>query len=437
MPKNQQKIQVVKIPLKGLPTCKPQVFPRLPRLYLELIENKSKIRQDLINKEHIPISTPQEQDQEQNKDHSIERDSPIKKDYNFAKDKDYSSKSKSKFENRLDMLLSDNDSDASDDKTNTSYSDSISSPSSLSELSIDEKITDKKDYYTSTVHKKDYNPPKDFGDNNSESSDNLSLRLKDLLKNDDEESQLNYKSQDKYSRHRDKYGHSVESPKPGFQNPSRIAPPTLAELEAKGGYIPRKELRDISQQQGYNEQQEEDAKRELLFKFDLLRKSYPASSIPEYSIHTDLSTMEKSYSDCVRRLSLDSSVESYKTYLVYGFMGCEFIFGNFLGFDMQGFTQQQIISMNSYEKLLIELGEKSYVPTGSKWPIELRLLFMIIMNAAFFIISKMMMRKTGANLMNMINGMNGGGTPTTNSTQKRKMRGPNIDINDIPNNTAE
>ena len=117
-------------------------------------------------------------------------------------------------------------------------------------------------------------------------------------------------------------------------------------------------------------------------------------------------------------------------------MGCEFVFGNFLGFDMQGFTQQQILSMNSYEKLLIELGEKSYVPTGSKWPIELRLLFMIIMNAAFFVVSKMIMKKTGANLMGMINSMH---TTSQNSAPsavpprpKRKMRGPNIDLGDIP-----
>ena len=99
---------------------------------------------------------------------------------------------------------------------------------------------------------------------------------------------------------------------------------------------------------------------------------------------------------------------------------------------MQGFTQQQILSMNSYEKLLIELGEKSYVPSGSKWPCELRLLFLIIMNAAFFIVSKMIMKKTGANLMNMINGMNTSSMPAP--TRKRKMRGPNINLDDIPEN---
>ena len=110
-------------------------------------------------------------------------------------------------------------------------------------------------------------------------------------------------------------------------------------------------------------------------------------------------------------------------------MGCEFLFGNFLGFDMQGFTQQQIIQMHSYEKLLIELGEKSYVPSGSSWPVELRLLFMIIMNAAFFLVSKMMMKKTGANLMGMINSMN---KTKASSEPKRKMRGPNINFNDIP-----
>ena len=209
--------------------------------------------------------------------------------------------------------------------------------------------------------------------------------------------------------------------------------PTLSELEQRGGYVPKRELRDINHTT-MSEQQEDDAKRELLFKFDLLRKSYPASIIPEYNIHTDYQTMQKAYDDTVRRLSLDSSVENYKTYLVYGFMGCEFVFGNFLGFDMQGFTQQQILSMNSYEKLLIELGEKSYVPEGSKWPVELRLLFMIIMNAAFFVISKMIMKKTGANLMGMINNMNtttqASATPSTQ--RKRRMRGPNIDIGEIP-----
>jgi hypothetical protein len=204
----------------------------------------------------------------------------------------------------------------------------------------------------------------------------------------------------------------------------------LAELEKQGGYIPRKELRDINQT-SMNEQKEEDLKRELLFKFDLLRKSYPTSIIPEYNIHTDIQTMQKSYGDSVRRLSLDSSVENYKTYIIYGFMGCEFIFGNFLGFDMQGFTQQQILSMNSYEKLLIELGEKSYVPSGSKWPVELRLLFMIIMNAAFFVISKMIMKKTGANLLGMLNNMNAPAQTSAPAQRKRRMKGPNIDL-DIP-----
>ena len=110
--------------------------------------------------------------------------------------------------------------------------------------------------------------------------------------------------------------------------------------------------------------------QKLVFKFDLLKKSYPNASIPEYGIHTDINLLRRSYEDTVRRLSLDSSRESYKTYLIYGFMGCEFIFGGYLGFDVQSFTQQQILTMSTYEKLLIELGEKSYVPDGSRWPVD-------------------------------------------------------------------
>jgi hypothetical protein len=398
MPKKQE-LHVVKVPLKGSILSKPQVFPRMPRLYLELIENKEKIQQDLINTEYIPPNS------EQNNVEQYKSPTPSQ------------SSSNKKFQNRLDMLLSDdNKSDISSDDTKSDISsdDTKSDNSTNKSPSVASTVTD-----LSIEEKEDSDKDKD----------DLSERLKALL-DDDSESERSVpinkksKSADKYSKHRDKRGHSIPT--------SNInVPPTLAELEANGGYVPRKELRDINQTNPQQEQQQEDVKRELLFKFDLLRKSYPGSSIPEYSIHTDLSTLEKSYNDSVRRLSLDSTVENYKTYLVYGFMGCEFIFGNFLGFDMQGFTQQQIISMHSYEKLLIELGEKSYVPTGSNWPVELRLLFMIIMNAAFFVISKMMMKKTGANLMGMINNMS---TPKQQAPTgpKRKMRGPDIDLSDLP-----
>ena len=446
MPKKNQNIQVVKVPLRRSSSDRPQQFPRMPRLYLELVENKAKIKQDLINTEHVP---PSEEDTYP--DHDVERVSPVKREDirrrdthrrtidddastdSSKPDRNRSHNNESKrFESRLDKLLNDNDdlssistgddSLKSVDKPPPSVKSEKSSDSSVSDLSIKEsERSEEKGSHVDVV---------------SQASDNLSDRLKELLGDDESGSPYHQPSptfshrsvaSDKYSRHRDVIGHSVT--RPGAHNQA----PTLSELEQRGGYVPKRELRDINHTT-QSEQQEDDAKRELLFKFDLLRKSYPTAVVPEFTVHSDLAGMQKAYDDTVRRLSLDSSVENYKTYLVYGFMGCEFIFGNFLGFDMQGFTQQQILSMNSYEKLLIELGEKSYVPSGSKWPVELRLLFMIIMNAAFFVISKMIMKKTGANLMGMINNMNTSapaGAPVP-PHRKRKMRGPNIDLGDIP-----
>ena len=111
----------------------------------------------------------------------------------------------------------------------------------------------------------------------------------------------------------------------------------------------------------------------------------------------------------------------------------EFVLGNWLKFDMQGYTQQQIVSMSSYDKLLLELGEKSYVPSGEQWSVELRLLFLVVVNAVVFIVSKMILRKTGANLMNMMNNMTGTSSSSTApppQPTKRKMRGPTVNLDD-------
>ena len=50
---NKNNITVLKIPNEKSSVHRSQTFPRMPRLYLELLENKSKIKQDLINTEYL------------------------------------------------------------------------------------------------------------------------------------------------------------------------------------------------------------------------------------------------------------------------------------------------------------------------------------------------------------------------------------------------
>lgn len=373
----KSKLDITKIPL-GEPLKEiPQVFPRMPRLYLELLENKAKIQQGLLNTEYVHV-------------YSSAEDSvpPVAPASPGSEDEDDNDSEYSRPDTKRSHVSDTNDVD--DDVS------SIGSKSPGGEV------------------------------------DSISKRLTDLLGDDSDHESLKsregFKKRDKYSVQRDKRGHSIT------RNDTAAAP-SFAELEAQGAYVPRRELHDVSSIPVV-EQNQDDAKRELLFKFELLRKSYPQATIPEYSVHTEYKIMLASYEDCVRRLSLDSSVESYKQYLIYAFMGLEFLLGKFAKIDMEGFTQQQILSMSSYEKLLIELGEKSYVPEGSEWSVEVRLLGLVLMNTAFFVISKMIMAKTSVNIMNMMNSMSDSFKPSKESPKsddvpKRKMRGPDIDLDEL------
>lgn len=417
---NNSKYNIVKIPRRVEASSRPQTFPKMPRLYLELIENKGKILQDLINKEYKhdestisrePVYSSPPQPSSADSDRSSSREKYSRRDDRSGDD------------DSAHSIVDDDDSvkEVSPSRSDRSYD--LDHKRDNSDDDDDNSIQPVK---SEDRNRDRHTPESDNRSVVSNGSPDLSKRLTDLLDDSDTESVRPSKKKNKYSKHRDRDGHSI----------SKVnTAPSFAELEAKGAYVPKKELRDVNHVTA-NEQADDDLKRELLFKFELLRKSYPTATIPVYSVHTEYKTMLNAYEDCVRRLSLDSNVDKFKQYLIYGFMGFEFVLGKFLKFDMEGFTQQQIISMSSYEKLLIELGEKSYVPEGSKWSVELRLLFLVMINAAFFIVSKMIMKKTGANLMGMMNGMTskaasfaGGGD---SSAPKRKMKEPDdIDLDDL------
>jgi hypothetical protein len=399
---NKSGLQVIKIPTER-PAVRPKNIPSMPKMYLELLENKEKIKQDLVNKEYVPpkdsIIEGQQQQVPQIEEEKDDEENEIKSSVSSEEEQQEQEKSPSVR----------SESSNSTSSTKSSKSSSISGSSSTSSRSSKSSKSSKS---TSTASSK---------------SDKLSKKIKDLLKDDDE-----------------------GSVKQSNQQQATNEPPSLKELEKGGYYQSKKVLRDVTQP-SRSELEEEDLKRELLFKFELLHKSYPQASMPEFSIHSDYNTMLKSYEMTLKRLNIDSNVESYKTYLIGGFMVVEYIFGRWLKLDMEGFTRQQILAMSKYDRLLIELGEKNYIPGESQWPVEIRLLTLILIQAGFFLMTKVIEKKLGGmNIMGLINSFNMAKpqqapqqspqqsymqqqVPQQDTQPKRKMRGPNINVDELEN----
>ena len=133
-----------------------------------------------------------------------------------------------------------------------------------------------------------------------------------------------------------------------------------------------------------------DEKRELLFKLQMMRKRNPTLNVPEFTLQSEASLMRLSYNMFVKRLTIDSTVENYKQYMIYGFMAIEMLVGRFTPLNMTGFTMHQQSMMNSYDKLLIELGEKVDPDSKSRLPVELRLGILVCVNTVIFVMSRIM-----------------------------------------------
>ena len=197
----------------------------------------------------------------------------------------------------------------------------------------------------------------------------------------------------------------------GEDKKQAAAPPSLQELQQKKKVT-------INNAYSYAEEDEETQKERnaVYFKYEVLRRMHPNANIPEFTMYSDPKLMSQKYEMLTKKMSLDSSVENWKRYMIVFVMGFEVALGK-INFDMEGFAQQQIMSMNTYDQLLVEMAEKSYVPSGSsKWSPEVRLFMMLTMNVVLFVVSKMIFKKTGTNLLSTINSMT--------NTAERSMKEP-------------
>ncbi len=270
-------------------------FQRMPILYLELLENKTKIKQDLVNKFYVPSEKIEQIE------HIVD-ETPLQKEI--------------------------------------------------------EDITLQKEIEDINPINETYFPEHDL--------------VESLL--GEEKSEKNVKSNQSFAT-------------------TTNVPPTLKELQDQKKVNINKEYT-----YGIEDEETQKERNAIYFKYEVLKRMHPNASIPEFNMYSDLNSMNQKYDMLTRRLSLDSSVENLKRYMIIFVMGCEVVLGK-INFDMEGFAQQQISSMSTYDQLLVEMAEKRYMPSGSnKWSPEIRLLMLLSMNVIIFIIGK----KTGTNLFGNI-----------------------------------
>lgn len=354
---NSNDIEVVKVPHNNKKDIhKEQQFERYPQLYLELLENKNKVKPSVVNKDYSPddaislkefVDRPNEvQDTRTNLDQIKEDDNSIVS---------ISDEDKSDGEDSIEI------SDDEEDGNNNYIGGDIDNATDDDSVEVDEDDND------------EFDLDDDFDEDNTVPStiDPAKEKLKEIFNTSDN------------------------------QGPSLSQLAKDGVIKDTGKTIPNLNLMDDDED---DENDSEDRKRELLFKFQILKKSYPNVDIPSnFSIHSNWRTMNDTYENTLRLLQLDSNVENYKQLLIALFMGAEWILGSYLRFDMQGFTKSQILQIQSYNRLLLEMGEKNYVPGDKMLPVEIRLMGLVLMNSVIFIISRLILKKTGTNLMSLIN----------------------------------
>ena len=175
-------------------------------------------------------------------------------------------------------------------------------------------------------------------------------------------------------------------------------------------------------------------REEYIWRFRILKRKYKNSEIPSFNEHSDLQVMKTTYDRTIRELYLDDAVDNYRTYLKGGFILIEHLCTQWMDIDMTGFASQQFKLMHKYDRLIIELGEKSYSTWGTNLPVELRLIGLVLFNAAVFYLGKIIAEKYGESTADFF--MSFTGQPPQPEKQpaqqnQPKMRGPRFRAEDL------
>lgn len=470
----RQKLNIVKLPGNYNFELKYPNWHDMPILYLELLENKNKVKPELRNSDYAPTGI----DINSFPNFSQERITASQEMRRDVYDEEVS-QNQSQHQNN-NITIHNDERPLFDNSSSLSSSSSLGAVASLGAVSLNSALSQHPPPAIQFSHpsppppqpnqpqsqsqpQSQYQPQpqsqlpiqsqsQEYTEETSSSSsyteENNSIL--NILRGDDQQQiQQQSSSQHPYFNSTPiKSQPQLMQQQPQFQQQQKLYP-SLSDIQT-GNVRTNRDLTFL----GRNDEKDMQRKRELLHKFKTLKRHYTDVSIPEYTEYSDLQTMEREYDSIVRTLRIDSNVENYKKYLFIGFSIIEFLLTKYLKFaEITGFTEQQLLCMNQYEKILLEIGEKHQIEPSKQWGPEVRLMFIIAMNAVIFVGTKMLF-KAGSNMdiLKIFNPsqpkpqssppsqqqpqsqpqtQNNSSTSTSNGGKSSSMRGPSIDIDKL------
>lgn len=337
-------------------------FARMPILYLELLENKNKIKKNLLNKSYVPSITYNDND--------------------FKKQIYPEKKTLTENDQTHDTVLypQQNNEDAS-------------------------SFEEERSYY----EKED----EDFAQEENANVDSyVSKRLDSVLGLDDKNVNDDV-IEDVYEKK--DISRQIPTPSENFiSSKNNFNAPTLQDLQQQKKIVIDKEYRHAE-----DDEETQKERNAMYFKCEVLRRMHPNMQVPEFTPYTDPKIMKQKIDMFTEKISLNTAVDNWKRYLIIGVMVCEVVLGK-LNFDMEGFAQQQITQMSTYDQLLVEIAEKNQKKVQSKWGPETRLCLMLSLNTVLFVVSKTLAKNSGFNLLGTINSMTSGMSFSQNNNNMKE-----------------
>lgn len=138
---------------------------------------------------------------------------------------------------------------------------------------------------------------------------------------------------------------------------------------------------------------------EFLVKLSILKRSHPEFGFQDFPEGMLLTEIHDRYASYVKQVVISLNCSQWRFYLIVGFLALEAFGTKVLGLNMKDYTMSQLATINKYDALLTEIGEKYYIAGSSAWSPEVKLLFMGASSAVVFIIIKYLTTYIGGESM--------------------------------------